>query len=105
VCSATTVLAGRPLGGARCVHRVGDLVELVLQEMPVQSRVIVADWWAEHRLHHLDVRSAGDGQRGGGAAARPGVVRPASPAARTAGSKLVRAKLRKCVPALGQLAA
>ena len=66
--SAATVAAGRraDVSAARRVHRVGDLVELVVEEMAVQVQGHRRRLVAEHRLHHLDVRAAGDGQRGGG---------------------------------------
>ena len=56
----------RRLGGTGRVRRVGDLVELVVQQMAVQVEGHRRRLVAEHRLHHLDVRAAGDGQRGGG---------------------------------------
>jgi hypothetical protein len=37
--------AGGHTGGARGVHGVGDLVELVVQQVPVQVEGHGSDWW------------------------------------------------------------
>ena len=52
--------------GSSGVERVGDLVEAVAEEVPIDVHRHRGARMAEHLLHDFDVRAAGNGEAGGG---------------------------------------